>query len=123
MKLRRVLVGCSIGALILSGGVAAPAFQASDSDTILFGAAVSFTGALAKEGRLTREGALPLDAVMTIADGICAGLQAAQDATTSGRTTSTNTAGCASADGPITSTSTTTMTNRTRRPPPSWSRN
>ena len=35
---------------------AAPATVPAQTDTIVFGAAVSFTGSLAKEGRLTREG-------------------------------------------------------------------
>ena len=56
MKLRRLFMGCAIAALMLSGTNPAPAFQAADTDTIVFGAAVSFTGSLAKEGRLTREG-------------------------------------------------------------------
>jgi serine/threonine-protein kinase len=41
---------------------------------------MEFVEGEALSARLTREGALPLDAVMTVADGICAGLQAAHAA-------------------------------------------
>ena len=41
---------------------------------------MEFVEGEALSARLTREGALPLDAVITVADGICAGLQAAHAA-------------------------------------------
>jgi branched-chain amino acid transport system substrate-binding protein len=50
--LRRWVAVIAAAALTLLPAIPAPA----QTDTILFGAAVSFTGSLAKEGRLTREG-------------------------------------------------------------------
>lgn len=51
-----LLVAAAIAALTVSSAAAAPPPAPLEGDTILFGAAVSFTGSLAKEGRLTREG-------------------------------------------------------------------
>jgi branched-chain amino acid transport system substrate-binding protein len=52
LMLRRWVALMTVAALTLVPAIPAPA----QTDTILFGAAVSFTGSLAKEGRLTREG-------------------------------------------------------------------
>jgi branched-chain amino acid transport system substrate-binding protein len=52
VMLRRWVAALTAAALTLLPAIPAPA----QADTILFGAAVSFTGSLAKEGRLTREG-------------------------------------------------------------------